>query len=440
MIGFIRTRKRVFSRLLLVVLDAAAVFGGTGAMAPKPELPEIVKVQRRAVGAAKDRRAAEAYEKRDTEVAHWVENGAPPNPDNAALLYYQAFLLRPEPNTAIIEKIHDVFFDAEPDRQLRTYLGHCLPMMEMAEIASRIPKCTWGIWHGSEPRFSAKDLNSQVSNLRDILLVDARTLGADGRYRAALERCLTVRRMARHLSNSSNVGVVLMARSGDAMALRTVRHVLSLMPSDAEILTWFRGQLAVVQGVPPAFSETLQADFKRYLDHVRTNPVPLRYLRNRLIKQAEDERAKDAARNLTDEELLSRACAPFPDFFDSIFRIADSEMEYEQKLTQMQRLYNEFKEEHGTDPVVAYVLQWAGPGYMIDRQYPFQVGHEAHINGIKAAVEIYLVLAKTGELPEKLPEHLPKDPFTGRDFGYEITDEGFALRCQGEEFLTRKKS
>ena len=72
--------------------------------------------------------------------------------------------------------------------------------------------------------------------------------------------------------------------------------------------------------------------------------------------------------------------------------------------------------------------------------YDFQVEQEAWINGIKTAVEVYLVLAKTGKLPEKLPDHLPKDPFTGKDFGYEITDEGFALRCAGEEFKKRKKS
>jgi len=65
--------------------------------------------------------------------------------------------------------------------------------------------------------------------------------------------------------------------------------------------------------------------------------------------------------------------------------------------------------------------------------------HKACVNGTKAAVEVYLVLAKTGKLPDKLPDYLPKDPFTGRDFGYEKTDEGFALRCQDEEFLTRKK-
>lgn len=116
-------------------------------------------------------------------------------------------------------------------------------------------------------------------------------------------------------------------------------------------------------------------------------------------------------------------------------------MTYEQKCVQIQRLIDKLKEEDGTDLVVAHVINWSGIDGMIEppsRQYPFYVGCQAHINGIKAAVEVCLVLAKTGQLPEKLPDGLPKDPFTGRDFVYEITDEGFALRCQGEEFLSRK--
>ncbi|MHC4557571.1 MAG: hypothetical protein ACYS80_09740 [Planctomycetota bacterium] len=39
----------------------------------------------------------------------------PPDPDNAALLYYQAFLRQPEPNVAIGEFIDNVLRGAEPN-------------------------------------------------------------------------------------------------------------------------------------------------------------------------------------------------------------------------------------------------------------------------------------------------------------------------------------
>ena len=105
-------------------------------------------------------------------------------------------------------------------------------------------------------------------------------------------------------------------------------------------------------------------------------------------------------------------------------------------------LCNEMMEDDATDPVVKGFISPSGMNMkkLIDRSYSLQVEHAAQVNGTKTAVEIFLIRAKTGRLPEKLPDHLPKDPFTDRDFVYEITDEGFALRCQGKEFLTRKKS
>jgi len=106
----------------------------------------------------------------------------------------------------------------------------------------------------------------------------------------------------------------------------------------------------------------------------------------------------------------------------------------------MQRLADEVSEEYGNDPAAGRLILWCAADRVIAEGYDFQVQHEAHINGLKAAVDIYLVFAKTGKLPEKLPSHLPKDPFTGNDFGYEITGEGFALRLVGEAFNKLKKS
>ncbi|OHB76224.1 MAG: hypothetical protein A2Z25_24585 [Planctomycetes bacterium RBG_16_55_9] len=403
---------------------------------PYAEVERQVGEWHRAMVAAKDRSAEQEYAERNAQIAPRVEDIAPLNPDNAALLYYQAFLLRPEPNAAVVEKIHDIFFDAQPDRQIRIYLGHCLPMIQMAEVASQIPQCTWGI--GSERALSESALRTNVGHLYYILLVDARTLAVDGHYQAALECCLTVRRLARHLVQDSELD--LFGTSPDLMALRTVQHVLGIMPPDAEILTWLRGQLAVVPGPQLSFAETLRERVQRYLYHMRTTPVSLRHFKNLAVEKAKSEQAKQNIRELTDEQFLSRVHDEFGHLTDTIFRIVDSDMTYEQKQTQLQGSIGKLLKDNDADPIMKVAISAAGMGmdYELDRHYPFLVGHQAHINGIKAAAEVYLVLAKTGRLPEKLPDYLPKDPFTGHDFVYEITDEGFALRCQGEEFLRRK--
>ena len=110
-------------------------------------------------------------------------------------------------------------------------------------------------------------------------------------------------------------------------------------------------------------------------------------------------------------------------------------MDFEQKLTEMRRLFNNPKETDLVGPATIAILSLYNIDLIdfkreIDIRYQKQVSYQACVNGIKAAVEIYLIVAKTGKLPEKLPDYLPKDPFTGQDFLYEITDEGFTLRCQ----------
>lgn len=441
------TKRHVGLCLLLLALIGVIVFAGTKAQTirdPNAEFERALKdlepqleEWNRIMAAVEDEHAEESYRKKGSEITPWMKEAALPRPDNAALLYYQAFLLRPEPNMATSSRINEVLQGGEPDRQIRIYLGYCLPMIRLAEIASQIPQCTWGLWNGLEPMFREGDLVSQMRRLTFILALDARTLAVDGHYRAALARCLTMRRLARHIDDDT-MFLHLASMSPDVMALRTAKHVLGVMPPDVETLMWFRGQLVAIQGVPVTFAEILQAEFESTLYRMRTDPTLLAKLRNQLVEKAEDKQVKENAQNLTDEQLVSRAREPYARFLNSVLQVIDGDMSDKQKHTQMRALADKLLKEYGNDPVVAPVIFACNPEAAIDEWYPRLIGHTAHCNGLRAALEVYLIASKTGRLPEKLPEYLPKDPFTGRDFGYEITDEGFALRCQGKEYQSGK--
>jgi len=391
---------------------------------------KTLKLQRSAITAVKDQMAEEAYEKRNAEITPFMEDGAPQRPGNAALLYYQAFLLRPEPNEAIQRKMYP---SIEPDRQIRIYLGHCLPTIEIIEMASRMTGCIWGVW--PEYGVSRIALRREMGSLVDILLVDAKTLTVDRHYRIALERCLTLRRLARHVSEDPDLYSYSMA--WDQKALSTIRQVLGFIPPDADILTWFRGQLALVQGSQISFAERLQTEVKAELNNIRVNP---NFYKNPIIDMVEGEQAKENARNLTNEQILSLAGKGFQNVVDPILRILDTEMTYEQKQVEMRKLLNELKKANNINSIEKTIVSLSAMKIegIIDYEYSTHIEHKAHINGIKTAVEVYLVVAKTGKLPEKLPDYVPKDPFIGQDFIYERTDEGFALRCQGKEFQRHK--
>ena len=433
-------KKRACFCVISIALGAAIGVSGADTIVPLstntgPDCERKIEEWINVLDAASDRQAKKNYEERDTEVTPWLKDAALPNPDNAALLYYQAFLLRPEPNMAISSQINQILKGAEPDRRIRIYLGHCLPMIRVAEVASQIPQCTWGIWYGPETGFGIDSLGVEIRHLRYILAVDARTLAADGHYRAALARCLTIRRLARHVGDETVIAY-LTSRQTDSMGLSSIQHVLGIMLPDASTLGWLRGQLAVVHGAPQALGKTLQADFESVLHTLPTNLKQRGNDKSMLVQKDQGEQTAESPRSLTDEEFLAHAREPYRHFLNCVFRVMDSDETYDWKHERIKGLIGRLQEEHGHEVAGGYVISFCA-GRLLE-WYELQVGHEAHINGIKAAVEVYLVVAKTGRLPRELPDHLPKDPFTGRDFVYEITDEGFTLRCQSEEVPQRK--
>jgi hypothetical protein len=397
------------------------------AVVKRPDRPPL-PVGRSVDRSREDQKFEQAYDKRNAEITPWIEGGTPPNPDNAALLYYQAFLLRPELNDL---KTRGFYYGAKPDRKFRAYLGRCLPMIEIVEIASRMPNCTWGIL--PKHQLSQMAVNRELGHIAEILLVDARTLAADGNYRVALERCLTVLRIDRHLSEDPEMNVI--CPNSYTWFLETIQDLLGVVPPDADILTWFRGQLDVVKGPQPSFAKFVLTRIKPELTDALMYPPYLANLRKLILEQVSDKQVKKEVRNLTDEQLLLRINEELKYLINSIFRVLDSEEgTHQQKLTQMQQLIRNLTEIDDADPVVKYFLIDINMEGMINR-YKSHVWYLARINSIKAAVEIYLIVAKTGQLPESLPNYLPKDPTTGRNFVYEITNEGCALRCQDEEFL-----
>ena len=118
MIRFAATKACIFFCLLLIALGMTVAFGENGERGS--ELSEKAAAARARIVAAEDRWALEAYDKRNAQIAPWAEDSAPTGTDNAALLYYQAFLLRPELNEAMKYEIRP---GTEPTRSVSENLN-----------------------------------------------------------------------------------------------------------------------------------------------------------------------------------------------------------------------------------------------------------------------------------------------------------------------------
>lgn len=262
----------------------------------------------------------------------------PPDPDNAALLYYQAFLLRPETDYDTWWSIDEVLRGADPNEKLREYLNltDCRRTIEFAEAAAQLPRCDWGMRY-SQGIEAHLPLLVHFRNLSFLIYADARVLAADGDYRAAFGRCLTIRRIAGHIGDDLLINY-LVSLQIDGLAHRCTRDVLGSMPPDVDILTWLRGQLVVVRDVFPSFVRALEMDFELSLQSLCTDPDSLIRLREHLAENADDENTRDEILGLTDEELIAFFRELYEDFYNTVFHVIDSEMTYEEKSLEIQRL------------------------------------------------------------------------------------------------------
>ena len=74
----------------------------------------------------------------------------------------------------------------------------------------------------------------------------------------------------------------------------------------------------------------------------------------------------------------------------------------------------------------------------IQKIYSVGIRTKTVSNATLAALDIYIIKAQTGKLPDSLPAGLPKDMFSGEDFEYKKSGGGFVLRCRGKDLGNNK--
>ncbi len=268
---------------------------------------------------------------------------------------------------------------------------------------------------------------AQWRQIAFLLEVDARTLAVDGEYRAALDRCLSIRRLAQHIADEATLGY-LVSMPLHWRAIQCIQYVLSSMSPDRDTLMWLQSQISTVQGAPPSPGRALEITLEDALRFLSEHPEILEMWRENVSEHIEDESARQEILSLTDEELLEQAKELYNKFLSSANRVIGGDMPYQQKYLVLQELEDEL----GVGNPIVGILGLHVLSNVV-KQHDIYVRGIANFNAARAAIEIYLVKAETGQLPETLPANLPEDPFSGQDFEYEVTSQGFVLRCQEKE-------
>jgi hypothetical protein len=210
-----------------------------------------------------------------------------------------------------------------------------------------------------------------------------------------------------------------------ALANEGIMAILPQVSGDCETLKWLRLQLVGISNRYSPLKTAIRKDTEFSEQQINREGV-LSY-----IEEAGEpcDMPKEILEG--DDEFFARARAYYRGVTAKIQGTFD--LPYVEAIQRLEELDKQIKKDGTERPEVMITKFLLAPA---SRWRTYETRGKTHLNAIFAGIDIYLVRAKTGKLPDELPPGLPKDMFSGKDFLYEKTDAGFILKCQGKD-LTR---
>jgi hypothetical protein len=347
----------------------------------------------------------------------------PPDPDNAAVLYYQAFLLYDAPTSQALDDF--VKGTTGPSEEVKECLQKGRTAISYALMATERGQCNWGLVYSRGFSLALPHL-AQCRSLAKLLLADARLLAAEGNYREALERCLSTKRLARHVGDEMVISL-LVAHAINGLADDCIRDILGLMSPDPQVLQWLKGQLMAVGTPARSFGASLKLEHEMFKDMIRMDRL------DELTEALKGDGTSQVPAGLPaqiDEEFLAKNREYYDHYMTTLQATLAAPIPYAKKHAELKAMLERVTQEAGRKPdaVLTTVLVPA-----LNRVLSIDAKAQARANALCVGVELLLAKAQTGALPERLPANMLKDPFSEQDYLYEKTSTGFVLRCQGKD-------
>jgi hypothetical protein len=349
-------------------------------------------------------------------------------PDNAAILYYRAFLVMKEPSEEVKEMKSDLRGGKiESNNQIKQYIEENRRAIELLETAAEIPNCDWG--RDESKGFGL--LLPELGKIRQMVfpfVADAQTLSQNGQHKAALNKCMTIHKMARHVGDdlliSYLVGIAL-----NNLANGRVEDFLSAMPADLETLMWLRSQIMGASANVTSMKRALNREKEIALREIRKEKIEslLKSMGDAILKDKPTVDAVERARKGDDKFFKDNR-----DYYANVTTdtIAALDLPYPEAHKRLKELNDRIQKDAKENPA-AIMTDMLIPATA--RICTLGTKRMTFFNALKAAIDIYIIKAKTGRLPDSLPAGSPKDLFSGKDFEYEKTKDGFVLRSRHKD-------
>lgn len=344
-------------------------------------------------------------------------------PDNAAVLYYRASLSY-DANDAMLDKVADlVRGKAGIDNEIREYIDRNSSAIKYFIDAGEAPNCNWGIDY-SEGMALQTPRYAPLRDLARIVLADARIAAEAGDYRLALDRCLSVNKAAVHISNDGILVSHLVGIAANALANGVLADILPGISHDVETLSWLKGQMLSVSSAVPSLKAAINRDLQVCGQDIRKERA------DNILEMCGDDIPEQEAEILRngDEAFFEASRMYFLQYIAAI--VSTIEQPYPQSHEELVRLGEKLALESKENPQ-AVLTQMLMPA--LHRCLSLDVRIRTHFNAVITALDLCIGRAKTGRLPDALPQNALKDLFSGEDFEYKKTADGFILRCRGKD-------
>jgi len=357
-------------------------------------------------------------------------------PDNAALPYYRACLYY-QPDGEIKKAISDfVKNNIELNDQIKQFVEQEQDMVELVLIASDIPNCDWGL-DMSKGLSAPMPPLACMRGLSRLVIADAKIRALQGDYKTALDQALSVKKMSRHVSDKTLVSN-LVCYSLKTSAALCIRDVLSDMAEDVETLQWLKVELVNLSTEHPSIQSAFAAETKICTQDFRIEKT------DEILNMISDcdmtegniwlELFQNRIRN-ADEAFYQRNKTYYMELTANIIAVLDASEDYAENIARLKDIAETPTTEAKQNPDATLAAVFIPA---LSKVYNLSVRSKTLSNATRAAVDLYIIKTKTGKLPDEIPQGLPKDMFSGQDFEYVKTSDGFILRCKAQDLISNK--
>ena len=232
--------------------------------------------------------------------------------------------------------------------------------------------------------------------------------------------------MARHVGDRLLISY-LVGNALNALANKHIGEILSGMPDDVETLTWLKNQIYDITSRALTLKGAMSSEKEVAIRQICKENIDtiLDELGN--VPDGMSKESIEKVRN-GDEEFFRASREYYSNFVTSV-QVA-LYLPYPESHKQLKQLSEKVEKQAADNPAtILSAALWPAAAKICT----LEVRAGTHFNALKAAIDIYIVKAKTGRLPDTLPSGLPRDLYSGKDFEYEKTKDGFILRCQGKD-------